>query len=114
MKMEKMENKIKFPGQKQPEFIKELREKVNQHFAENNLSKYGNATLVIKTVFMLSLYLVPYLLMVTGVISSFGGALTAWIIMGVGVAGVGMGVMHDANHQAFSKNRKRCLIRFWL
>ncbi len=55
---------------------------------------------------MLSLYLIPYFLMIFGVITSFGGVLAIWLIMGLGKAGVGMGVMHDANHRSFSKNQK--------
>ncbi|MBE0655262.1 MAG: acyl-CoA desaturase [Bacteroidales bacterium] len=105
------QNKIKFPGQKQPDFIKELRTKVDRYFAENQLSKFGNSNLAIKAVFMLSLYLLPYFLMIFGVIESFGGVLFCWVLMGMGKAGVGMGVMHDANHHVFSKNPK---INKWL
>ncbi len=102
--MEKV--RIKFPAQNQPEFIRELRERVSDYFSKNKISKYGNANLVIKTVFMLGLYLIPYFLMLSSVINSFGGVLFSWIIMGIGVAGVGMGVMHDANHHSYSKNLK--------
>lgn len=62
--------------------------------------------MVIKTVVMLSLYLVPYLLMMFGVFTTFLPVLICWIIMGVGMAGIGLSVMHDANHGAYSKNRK--------
>jgi linoleoyl-CoA desaturase len=43
--------------------------------------------------------------MLSGVINSFAGVLISWIIMGIGQAGVGMGVMHDANHRSLSKNQ---------
>ncbi|HMB20652.1 MAG TPA: acyl-CoA desaturase, partial [Spirochaetota bacterium] len=75
-------------------------------FKQNNLSKRGNFNLVIKTIVMLSLYLGPYLLMVTGVITSTPLILIGWILMGLGMAGVGMDVMHDANHGSYSKNRR--------
>ena len=32
--------------------------------------------------------------------------LILWVIMGLGMAGVGMNVMHDANHGAYSSNQK--------
>jgi linoleoyl-CoA desaturase len=59
-----------------------------------------------KTIVMLSLYLGPYLLMVSGVVTSTPLILLCWILMGLGMAGVGMDVMHDANHRSYSKNRR--------
>lgn len=99
------QNKIKFSAQNKPEFIIELREKVAHYFEINNISKYGNINLVLKSVFMFLVYLVPYFLMLSGVISSFAGVLICWIIIGVGKAGVGMAIMHDANHRTYSKNQ---------
>lgn len=98
--------KIKFSVQNKQEFIIELREKVSSYFKTNNITEYGNLNLVFKTFFMLALFIFPYILMMTGVIDSFLGILILWIIMGFGKAGVGMGVMHDANHHSYSKNRK--------
>lgn len=86
------------------QFIKELRERVSQYFLSEKKSEYGNLKLVYKTVFMLILYLLPFTLMLSGVISSFGGVLVMWFLMGIGMAGVGMAVMHDANHKSYSKN----------
>jgi len=40
----------------------------------------------IKTVFMLSVYMIPFVLMLTGVITSVGGILAAWAVMGFGMA----------------------------
>jgi len=94
---------IKFSTQNKPEFIIELREKVRLYFADQNLSKNGNVHLLIKTVFMILLYLVPFVLMLTGVVSSTSGILICWLTMGLGMAGIGMGIMHDANHRAYSK-----------
>lgn len=98
-------NKIKFQGQRNPEFIAELRTRVSEYFDTNNISKFGNLNLVVKAIFMFSLYLVPYVLMLLGVINSFAGVFAAWILIGMGKAGVGMAIMHDANHGTFAKNR---------
>lgn len=98
--------KINFRRNGKPEFTKELRERVSAYFTENNISRYGNLNLGLKSVFMLLLYLAPYLLMVSGVISSFGLVLVCWILIGLGKAGVGMGIMHDAIHRSYSKNQK--------
>ncbi len=97
--------KVKFSKQNS-DFINELRESVKEYFNRNKLSKYGNANLVIKTVFMFLLYLIPYVLMLLGLISSVPGFLILWAIMGAGMAGVGMGTMHDANHGSFSKSNR--------
>ena len=55
---------------------------------------------------MITLYLAPFILMVSGVISSVPLVLLCWITMGLGMSGLGMGTMHDANHGSFSKNQK--------
>lgn len=98
--------KLSFPANKDNDFMLELRKKVDDYFTQNNISKYGNTNLAIKTVVMLGLYLGPYLLMVTGVVSSTSLILICWILMGLGMAGVGMDIMHDANHGSYSKNRR--------
>ncbi len=58
---------IKFTNSSNTEFVKELRKKVKEYFETNGISMYGNCRMVLKTLFMFSLYLVPYFLMVTGV-----------------------------------------------
>jgi len=98
-------NKVKFSVQVKSDFINELREKVRIHFETNHISKYGNFRIISKSIFMISLYLIPYALMLAGVITSLSGIFACWIIMGFGMAGVGMGVMHDANHGTYSKYR---------
>jgi len=93
---------IKFDTTK-PEFVKVLRKRVNKYFKDNNISKNSNSMMVFKTIFMLSLYFVPYFLILFGVVSSFS-SLICWSFMGFGMAGIGLSVMHDANHNAYSKN----------
>lgn len=97
---------IRFNSAKQNEFIKELRLHVKDYFQSNNISKTGNYKLVIKTIFMFALYLVPYILMISGIVSGLLGLTICWVLMGFGMAGIGMGVMHDANHHSYSSNTK--------
>lgn len=97
---------IKFNLQDKPEFQKVLRKKVNLYFKENNISKYGNWTMWIKSVFMLSIYIVPLILMLTGVVSGLWPVMGMWAIMGFGIAGIGLSIMHDANHGAYSNDQK--------
>lgn len=99
-------NRVKFSSQIKPDFIIELREKVKEYFEKNQISKYGNANMVLKSIFMMTLYFGPYLLMLTGLIDSIPGIIISWAVMGIGMTGVGMVLMHDANHGSYSKNQK--------
>ena len=96
---------IHFNTQDRPEFYKTLKKRVNQYFKENNKSRHGNVNMVLKSVFMISLYLTPFILMLTGVVTGTWGALAMWSIMGFGMAGIGLSIMHDANHGSYSKNK---------
>lgn len=87
------------------EFMTDLRDKVSGYFETNGISQYGNLNLYLKTIFMFLLYLSPYVLMLSGVIQSFTAVLFCWICMGFGKAGIGMAVMHDANHKSYSSKR---------
>jgi len=97
---------VKFNDGDQPAFYKELKRRVNQYFRENNVSKYANSNMKFKTVFMLCLYFVPLILMLTGVISTAWPAILMWALMGFGMSGIGLSIMHDANHGSYSKKKK--------
>ncbi len=97
---------VKFNRQDRPEFVKQLRSNVNQYFKENKISKHANFNMKFKTVFMLCLYFVPLTLMLSGVVSSLWSVMLMWVLMSLGMSGIGLAVMHDANHGAYSKNRR--------
>ena len=59
----------------------------------------------IKTFFMISAFAVPLLLMGIGVITTTPLIFAGYIISGLGTAGIGMCVMHDAIHGSYSKNK---------
>ncbi|NVK66414.1 MAG: fatty acid desaturase [Flavobacteriales bacterium] len=89
----------------QDEFYKVLRKRVNNYFKENGISRHANTNMVVKTIFMISLYFIPFILMLT-LFESTGLVLLMWVLMGFGMAGIGLSIMHDANHNAYSKNNK--------
>ncbi|MCO5259467.1 MAG: acyl-CoA desaturase [Crocinitomicaceae bacterium] len=93
---------IKYSKDRNSEFYKELKKRVNNYFKTENISKYGNTNMIIKTIFMLALYFVPLILILTVVEQSWL-ALILWFVTGLGMAGVGMSIMHDANHGSYSK-----------
>ncbi|MFT5183696.1 MAG: linoleoyl-CoA desaturase [Flavobacteriales bacterium] len=97
---------VKFNVQDRPEFFKELRKRVNAHFKEKNISKNANTKMKIKTAFMVALYFVPMVLLISGIVSSLWGMVGMFVLMSLGMSGIGLSVMHDANHGSYSKNRK--------
>lgn len=96
---------VKFNVKDQPEFFKELRKRVNQHFKDNNLKKQANINMKLKTAFMITLYISPLVLMLTGIFESYLVLFGMCVLMGLGMAGIGLSIMHDANHGAYSKNK---------
>ncbi|MDZ7743756.1 MAG: acyl-CoA desaturase [Bacteroidota bacterium] len=94
---------IRYTPRKNPEFIRELREKVKKYFEENNIPTYGNASIFVKSGLMTILYILPLLAMLSGQISNIWIIFACWILMGIGMAGMGMVLMHDANHGTWSK-----------
>lgn len=94
----------KFSQDKNQDFFNALRRNVNDYFESTNRSKYANANMKFKTIFMFSLYLAPYILMYTGLITNPVVFVLLWIVMGLGMSGIGLSVMHDANHGSYSKN----------
>lgn len=95
---------VKFNKADQPDFFKILNKRVNQYFKENNVSKKANWNMVMKTLFMLSLYFIPFFLLLSGLATSFWPMMLLWAIMGLGMSGIGLCVMHDANHGSYSTN----------
>jgi len=96
---------VKFNRKDRPEFFKELTRRVNLHFKENNKSKYANLNMKLKTVFMIGLYLVPLIVLLSGAVTTFWPMMFTWILMGLGMSGIGLAVMHDANHGSYSSNK---------
>ena len=97
-----MNSSIKFNNQPQAEFFNTLRKRVNQHFKDNNITRFGNNQMFGKTAVLLGAYLGSFAAVLTLDIS-------AWLllpfafVMGLAMAGIGMSVMHDALHGSYSK-----------
>jgi len=98
--------KITFPRPTAADFYNTTKKRVHEYFRTNNLKTKANTHMVLKTVFMMLSYLIPYSLMIFGVVTNIWAILGMWILMGFGMAGIGLSVMHDANHGAYSKNKK--------
>ncbi len=97
---------LKFSRSLDRAFVKQLQKRVRQHFKEKDISTHANYSMILKTILMMSMFLIPLIFMITGLVQSVIGVFVLYLISGLGMAGIGMGVMHDAIHGSYSKNQK--------
>ncbi len=90
------------PDRSKAKFFPVLNKRVNAYFQDNGISKNGNAKMVIKTIAMFTIYFLPFALILAEVVTNPWAMLGLTAIMGIGLAGIGMSVMHDANHGSYS------------
>ena len=85
-------------------FVAEVKERVAQHFRDRGISDKANVAMVLKTIVLLGFTFGCYTLVLAG---GFGpwAMLGLCVLMGVGWAGIGFGIGHDAGHGAYSNRR---------
>lgn len=96
--------RVTFNNRTSRDFSKTVKQRVDQYFEVNELSKHANFQMVIKTVVMLSVYLGSYALIISGQFS-LGTMWFLTFLMGIGTAGIGFSISHDALHGAYSSNK---------
>src|SRR5690606_1504686 len=82
-------------------FFRTLNSRVNAYFKDNNIKKTGNWKIYLKTVILFSIFLTPYFLILS-LSLPFWAHLLLSVVIGIGMAGIGMNVMHDGNHGSYS------------
>jgi linoleoyl-CoA desaturase len=97
----KIPGTIKFASSK-ADFFTTLNQRVNEYFKSRNISRHANTEMIIKTVVMCGTFLSLYVLLITETITNPWLMFATCLVMGVAVAGIGLSVMHDANHGAYS------------
>ncbi len=97
---------VKFAHRNGAGFFDTLKARIEDYFKSNNLEMHGNQSMKWKSVAIISMYLVPYALMVAGLGAGnlwlFYGL---WLMMGVGMVGIGCSIMHDSNHDSYSGSK---------
>ncbi len=78
---------------------------MSSYLQEHNKDRYGSNRLTIKTLVMLLAYFVPLSIVSFSGLSSSIVVYMLFIISGFGMAGIGMGIMHDALHGTYSANK---------
>ncbi|MDP3359756.1 MAG: acyl-CoA desaturase [Lutibacter sp.] len=97
-------NTISFSRTEKAIFFKTLNKRVNAYFKENELKRTGNWKLYTKAVIMFGLFLAPLIVILTVSMPQLA-LLLLTVVIGIGMAGVGMNVMHDSNHESFSNKK---------
>jgi len=97
--------RVKFVNKDKNLFYQTLKKRVDQYFTTQQISKNANGAMVFKTIVLMSAYILPFVLLLM-LKPDLPLSLVLWFIMGLGVAGIGMSIMHDANHGAYSTNDK--------
>ncbi len=98
-----LKQKVKFNAPIKSQFYPTVKKRVDRYFEENGIESHANGMMVFKSITMLIGYILPFIL-ILNLQPSFGISLVLWTIMGFAIAGIGMSVMHDANHGAYSSN----------
>lgn len=96
---------MKAVAERNKAFAASLNRRVHEYLHEGGRTPYADFRYYLKAVVMAAIYWGPFALMLLGI----GGAPVfwlAWIMMGLGMAGIGMNVMHDANHGSVSPKNK--------
>jgi linoleoyl-CoA desaturase len=92
---------VTFPARDAEAFVVEVKHEVNQYFTSRNLSQKATVGMVVKTVALVVLTFGSYAgLLITN--PGFLGAVGWLVLLGIGFAGIGFAVTHDALHGAYS------------
>lgn len=98
---------VRFVPKNDKDFGITVKKRVHEYFKSRGISRTGDYRIWIKAIVMPILYLAPFMLILS---NAFGQSLLVfyglWLLMGLGLAGCGFSIMHDACHGAFSKNQK--------
>lgn len=101
----KEKEKIAFIPQKKGDFYSTLKERVDRYFQENHLSRHGNASLYIKTIFITALYIGSYAMILSN--DYTGWALIGWYtLLGFAMGLMGFNFSHDVIHGAYFQSAK--------
>jgi linoleoyl-CoA desaturase len=92
---------IKFVNKDKGVFTATLRKNVNDYFQKKGISQKGNWTMLLKALAMMTLYFGSFVMLLIFPMSSWL-IFPISILMGIGMSGIGMSVMHDAVHGSFS------------
>jgi len=89
---------------KQSSFLKELRRRINVYFEENNMTKYADYRMHLKTFVLLFVWFSLYGLIISNVFKSYDIIFIQILFHWMSFV-VWNGIAHDAHHDAYTKNK---------
>lgn len=95
--------KIRFIDKNKSLFYQTVKQRVEQYFIDNNISKHANGLMYLKSFFYISIFIGSYLMIMLGGFS-VAGMLILCIVHGMCAAFIGFNVCHDAIHGSYSSN----------
>jgi linoleoyl-CoA desaturase len=95
--------KVSFNNNKQV-FYSTLKKSVDQYFTSNNLKKTGNWKLYLKTVILIPLALLIYVILLFTDYAAWVGASLS-ILLGLTLVSIAFNIMHDACHGSYSSRK---------
>ncbi len=82
-----------------------LKKRVDNYFNENNISKNANGLMIFKTIFIISMVIITYAVIISNTVT--GWPLLALVaVNGFFTAMIGLNIAHDAIHGAYSSSTK--------
>ncbi len=96
---------VKFAPKNVDGFYDTLKQKVDAYLNEHKLDVNGNNRMIGKTIVMVSMYVLPYIALCLLGTTNMPVFFALWVLMGVGMVGIGCAVMHDSNHGTYSSNK---------
>lgn len=95
--------KLKFTQDEGSAFYKELRQKVDAYFIENNIAKTGNKLFIFKMLLYFFMTVFLYFFMINS--ESISGFFILYLLMGLSVLLTAFNVSHDASHGVAVKSK---------
>lgn len=96
--------KIRFSNRDAKAFVKDVRSRVAEHFEQTGKSRKANGWMVLKTILILAATFGTYGLIMLGDLS-LSQMWAGTFVIGLGMAGIGFSVAHDALHGAYSNSK---------
>ena len=93
--------KVTFETRPRDPFADEVRLRVAEYFERKSISQHANAAMVQKSIIMLGVTAASYFLILFGPLPPLA-KLGLAVMMGVGVAGIGFCVAHDAERRGLA------------
>lgn len=95
---------IKYTPKEEQVFFNTLKKRVNDYFGDHK-SNRANWKMYLKTFFQVLGYVAPFVTLFVWQDMPNWAFYGCWLMMGFFMAGIGLSIMHDANHGAYSKNQ---------